>query len=68
MWLARPIMLEACQKRCEELVAILWIYLKIDGSCRMGQKELLLNTASRGKEGSSLGGESPNRPELLPHT
>ena len=30
--------LEVCQKRCEELAAILWIQLKINGSCRRGQK------------------------------
>ena len=35
--------LEACQKHCEELAAILWIQLKIDGSCRRGQKELILS-------------------------
>jgi hypothetical protein len=34
--------LEACQKRCEELAAILWIQLKINGNCQRGQNELLL--------------------------
>jgi hypothetical protein len=33
----------ACQKPCEELAAILWIQLKINGSCRRGQIELLLD-------------------------
>jgi hypothetical protein len=37
--------LEACQNHCEGLVAILWIQLKINGSCRRGQKELILNVA-----------------------
>jgi hypothetical protein len=35
--------LKACQKRCEELAAILWIQLKINSSCRRGQKELVLD-------------------------
>ena len=35
--------LEACQKRCEELAAILWIQLKINSNCRRGQKELFLS-------------------------
>jgi hypothetical protein len=34
--------LEACHKRCEELAAILRIQLKINGSCRRGQKQLFL--------------------------
>jgi len=34
--------LEACQNRCEELVAIPWIQLKINETCRRVQKELIL--------------------------
>jgi hypothetical protein len=34
--------LEVRQKRCEELAAILWILLKINGSCRRNLKELFL--------------------------
>ena len=38
--------LKACQKRCEELAAILWIQLKINSSCRRGQKELIMTHGS----------------------
>ena len=34
--------LEACQERCEELVAILWIQLKIRGTDRRAQKQQLM--------------------------
>jgi hypothetical protein len=34
--------LEACQKRFEERAAILWIQLKIIGSRRRDQKQLVL--------------------------
>ena len=34
--------LEACQKGREELAAIFWIQLRVNGGCRMGQKELFL--------------------------
>ena len=35
----------AYQKRSEELAAILWIQLKIIGSCRRGHKQLVLSLA-----------------------
>jgi len=38
--------LKACQKRSEELAAILWIQLRFTGSCRKGQKELFLGINS----------------------
>jgi hypothetical protein len=38
--------LKACQKRPEELAAILWIQLRINGSCRRGQKELIVEQIS----------------------
>jgi len=34
--------LKTCQKRSEKLAAILWIYLKITGSCHRGHKQLFI--------------------------
>lgn len=47
--------LKACQKRSEELAAILWIQLKIIGSCKEGHKQLILKeyllpTLNRGEQ------------------
>jgi hypothetical protein len=33
--------LEACQKGREELAAMSWIQLRINGRCRRGQKQLI---------------------------
>lgn len=41
--------LDARQKGCEELAAILWIQLKINGSCRKGQKQLLVNIVAKSR-------------------
>lgn len=68
----------ACQKRGEELAAILWIQLKINGSCRRDQKELFVSTVrtllrnhpieidSRGYQ--SLLVERTVRPYGIPHS
>lgn len=70
--------LEAGHKRCEELAAILWIQLKINGSCRRDQKELFVSIVrtlprnhpieidSRGYQ--SLLVERTVRPYGIPHS
>jgi len=46
--------LKACQKRSEELAAILWIHLKITSSCRRGQKQLFVTQPCEGGTDWSL--------------